>query len=127
MKVSRIAFFAALLFVLQVTAGTVVTMVLGFEDLSSLVVPQYIANTVVSICVFAYMSWAFHTKPYLMALLVGFLAALFGVISSALLIGDLSWWDPSNLVLDIPALLVAVLLGTSLGARFHRRGVANLE
>ena len=126
MKVSRIAFFAALLFVLQVTAGALVTLVLGHEDLSSLVVPQYITTAVVSICVFAYMSWAYPTKPYLMAFLVGFLAALFGVLSSALLIGDSSWWDPATLVLDIPALLVAVLLGVSLGAWYKRRDVANL-
>jgi hypothetical protein len=126
MKASRIALFAVLLFIFQITAGALVTLVLGAEEPSSLVVAQYIANAVVSICVFAYMSWAYPTKPYLMAILVGSLAALFGVLSSALLIGDLSWWEPATLVLDIPALLVAVLLGVSLGAKYKRRGSANV-
>ncbi len=126
MKASRITLFAVLLFIFQVTAGVLVTLMLDAEEPGSLIVAQYIANAVVSICVFVYVPWTYPTKPYLVAALIGSLAALFGVLSSALLIGDLSWWEPATLVLDIPALLIAVLIGVRLGAKYKPRRSLNV-
>lgn len=126
MKVSRIVFFALVLFVLQAATGALVTLKFGVATSSSEVLGGYIAGTVVSIFVFAYMSWVYPIKPYMNAFAVSFLAALFGAFVTTLLVGDMSWWHPTTLVFDIPELLMSVLLGTSLGASLRRRRAANL-
>jgi len=125
MKASRIALFAIVLFILQVAAGALTTLAVGVDDIEVLTVTQFITGVVVSICVFGYMSWAHPTKPYLTALIVGVLATLFGALSSAFLVGDMSWLKPVLLVADILALLVAVMLGVSLGIMLRRRGSTN--
>jgi len=126
LKASTIAFFAVFLFIFQITAGVLVTLALGTEEFIRWLAVQYIADTIVSACVFAYMTWIYSTKPYVMAISVGFLAALLGALSSALLTGNFSWWHPASLVLDIPALLVAVLLGVGLGAKYKHRNSTNV-
>ena len=126
MNTSRIVLFAILLLVLQVAAGALVTLALGVEEIERLMVGEYIVGAVVSICVFAYMAWADPTKPYLSAFSVGVLAALIGAVSSTLIVGDMSRWHPATLILDIPVLLVAVVLGASVGVMLNRRNAADL-
>ncbi len=102
-----------------------VTLIVGAEEFRNLLVMQFIAGVVISICVFTYMSWTRPAKPYFSAFVVGILAILLGVFSSALLIGDLSRWDPVSLIPGVLTLLVAVPLGVSLGAILKRRGTAD--
>ena len=121
----RFVCLLGLLFSVTMSAATAQTgQVLDTCLMDSEILGGYIAGTVVSIGVFAYMSWAYPTRPYLNALAVSFLAALFGVLSMTLLYGDLSWWRPVSLVLDIPELLVSVLLGTIFGTSLRRRCAA---
>ena len=121
MSASRIALFAILLFVLHVAAGALVTVVVGVDQIGRFMFVEYIVGAVVSICVFACMTWANPAKPYLSALLVGILATLIGIISSALLLGDALWWASPILILDFFVLLVSVMLGASIGVMLNRR------
>lgn len=125
MKAPRIAFFAIVLFGLHVAAGALLTLVVGIEDVDVLATSQIIAGFVVSICVFAYMSWTNPAKPYLMAVLVGTLALLLGVISSAILVGNMSLLSPTLLAFDFFLMLVAILVGVSLGITVRRRRSVN--
>lgn len=126
MKPLRIAFFAVLLFLLQVAVGASVTVAVGVEDLDELVTIQFIVGTLVSICVFARMAWSNSTRPYLSAFMVGILATLLGAISLSLVIGDISWWNPTVQVVDIAAMLIAVIVGASLGIKLKRWRSADL-
>ena len=125
MKASRIALFAIVLFGLQVTAGTLLTLLIGVADVDVLAASQIIVGFIVSICVFAYLGWTNPAKPYLMAFLVGILATLFGVISSAILVGNMSLLKPTLLAFDFFLMLVAILVGVSLSVTVRRRRSAN--
>ena len=125
MKASRIAFFAIVLFGLQVAAGTLLTLVVGVEDVDVLAASQIIGGFIVSVCVFGYMSWTYPAKPYLMAFLVGILATLLGVVSSAILVGNMSLLNPTLLAYDFFLMLVAILVGVSLSITVKRRRSAN--
>ena len=122
MNPSRIALFATVLFILHVAAGTITTLAVGADEVGILMVTQFVTGVLVSVCVFAYMSWAHPTKPYLTALIVGFLSILLGVLSSSVLFGNMSWLEPVLLAADVLALLVSVMLGVSLGVMLRRRG-----
>lgn len=126
MKVSRIALFAVVLFCLQVGAGALLTLLVGVEEVDVLAASHIVTGFVVSICVFGYMSWAHPAKPYLTAFIVGILATAFGVISSAILIGNMSMLNPTLLAFDLFLLLVAVLIGVSWGVAVRRRRSENL-
>lgn len=125
MKTSKIAFFAVLLFILQTAAVTACVLATGAEETGRLAVVEYIANAVISICMFAYISCIHPTRPYLTSLIVGALAAILNVLFFVILIGDISWWNPVTLVFDVSFLLATVLLGVALGSMYRRRCVAN--
>jgi hypothetical protein len=125
MKAPRIALFAIVLFGLQVTAAMLVTLLIGVADLDVLAASQIIVGFIVSICVFAYMSWTSPAKPYLMAFLVGILATLLGVVSSVILVGNLSLVNPTLLAFDFFLMLVAILIGVSLSVTVRRRRSAD--
>lgn len=121
MNPSRIAIFAIVLFSLHVAAGALTTLVVGADEIGVLMVTQFVAGVVISVCVFGYMSWAHPTKPYLTALIVGLLSILLGVLSSSILFGNMSWLEPVLFAADALALLVSVVLGVSLGVMLRRR------
>ncbi len=121
MNASRIVFFALVLFVFQVALGAITTLVIGADEIGVLTVTQLISGIAISVCVFAYMSWVNPSRPYLTALIVGVLAMLIGVIATTFVVGNLSWSEPILLVVDILALLVAIVLGVGLGVMLRRR------
>ena len=121
MKASRIAFFAIVLFGLQVAAGALLTLVVGVEDIDVLAASQIIVGFTVAACVFGVMSWMNPARPYLMAFLVGILATLFGVISSAILVGNMSSLNPTLFAYEFLLMLVAILVGVSAGVTMRRR------
>lgn len=123
MTVSRIAVFAVLLLIFQTAIGAVTTLMLDAEEIVSLIVAQYIIGAVVSICVFAYMSWACPAKPFLSASIVGVSAYILGVLAAALVAGHVLW-DPITLLFDAPVMMVTVLVGVVLGSMFRRRVIA---
>lgn len=125
MKSLSIAFFAIVLFGLHVAAGALLTLVVGVENVDVLAASQIITGFVVSICVFGYMSWKHPDWPYLRAFLVGILATLLGVVSSVLLVGNMSLLNPTLLAFDFCLMLVAILVGVSLGVTIGRRRSAN--
>ena len=127
MKVSRIALFAIVLFILHVAAGALTTLAVGADEIAVLMVTQFVTGVVISSCVFGYMSWTHPTKPYLTALIVGVLAMFLSMLSLILLFGNMSWLVPVLLATDILALLVSVVLGVSLGVMLRRRGSTNLQ
>jgi hypothetical protein len=120
MTLPKIALFAILLFLLQVTAGALITLVFGVPITSGQLLAQYSTSIVVSTCVFAYMSWTHPTRPYLFAFIVGISAGLLSVLASAPVIGEM-FWDLSLLLFDIPALLAAIFLSVSLGTKCNQR------
>jgi len=124
MKASRIVFFAVLLFIFKQMAGVILTLMSGLDVSSGKILFYYATTMAISVCVFGYMSFAYPIKPYLTAFLVGLLAMLFGVLGSSLLLGFLHL-NPIFLALDVLAVLVAALLGGSLGAKLRQRGAAN--
>ena len=121
MSASRIVFFAIVLFILQVAGGTITTLTVGADEIGILTVTQLITGIVISVCVFGYISWANPSRPYLTALIVGVLAMLIGAIATTFVVGNMSWSEPILLIVDILALLIAVVLGVSLGVMLRRR------
>lgn len=124
MQVLRIALFAILLFILNVAVGALIVKFRGPPMSGIDFATQYSIGIVVSACVFAYMSWTSSTRPYASALLAGILSAVLGVLGTAIVAGDMSRWNPVTLIFDLPALLVAVLLGVSLGLKYQQRRAA---
>ncbi len=122
MNAMRIVFFAFVLCIFQVASGAIATLAVGAEDIGVLTVTQLTTGVAISVCVFGYMSWANPSRPYLTALIVGVLAMLFGVLATTFVVGNMSWSEPILLVVDILALLVAIVLGVSLGVMLRRRG-----
>ena len=124
MIVSRLAIFAALLFIFQIANGAVTTLVLGAEEIASLIVAQYIVGAVVSICVFSYMSWIHPERPFLNASIVGVSAYILGFLATALIAGRVLW-DPITLLFDVLIMIVTVLVGVGLGHTIRRRVTAS--
>lgn len=121
MNATRIVFFAFVLFIFQVASGAITTLAAGTDEIGILMVSQLIAGVVISVCVFGYISWANTSRPYLTALIVGVLAILFGALGTTFVVGNLSWSEPILLIVDTLAMLVAVVLGVSLGLMLRRR------
>jgi hypothetical protein len=121
MKISRIVLYGALLFLLQTGLGALANVLWGPPMSANDFAIQYLLGFVVAVLVFALMSWTRPKKPYASAVLAGLLANSLGVLSVALILRTMSWWDPVTWVVDIAVFLVAVLLGVSLGLRYGRR------
>ena len=124
MQALRIALFAALLFILNVAVGTLIIVFRGPPMSAPDFAIYYSISIATSMCVFAYMSWSGTTKPYVSAFAAGVLSAGFSGLGTAIVAGSMSWWNPATLVFDVPALLIAVILGVSLGLRYRQRSVA---
>ena len=125
LKISRIVVFALVLFVLQVATGTIMTLLFGVPNSGNEILAGSIAGVVISVCVFAYMSWAYPTKPYMNAFAVSLSVLLFGALAMTLLLGGLSWWQPATFIFDTSELLVSIVLGTSVGSSLRKRHLAN--
>ena len=122
MKILKIGLFALILFLLNVVASALVTVAFGAPNSSGDLATVYVIGFVISVCVFSYMSMTNPIKPYLTAFVVGLLAMFLNVAAAALVAGEV-FWEPINLVLDIPALIVAVLVGVSIGSKLNlKRG-----
>ena len=111
MEFRKIVFFAALLFVLQVTASTIINVILG-DATSIYFLIHYVSGFLIAACVFAYMTWAYPIKPYLSAFTVGVLAHALGMLVTVLILGYW-YWSPGLLLIDVAALFAAIMLGVS--------------
>jgi hypothetical protein len=123
MTVSKIAIFAVLLFILQFANGAVTPLLLGAQEVASIIVALNVISAVISICVFAYMSWIYPAKPILNALIVGVSSYILGVLATALIAGSVLW-DPITLLFDAVVMIVTVLVGAGLGSTIRRRVTA---
>ena len=123
MNISRIILLALVIFLSNVAIGAIVVLIVGSEDLVHLIAVQYAVGIVVTGCVFAYVAKVTPERPYLTALIIGVLAQLLGVAITELVGGQIVW-EPAQLLFDIPALIVALLVGVSAGKRWGRRGSA---
>ena len=115
MKVTRIALYAVLLFLLQIGAAALLTTVIG-PNMATMddILMRYGFATFVAIGLFALMTWACSTRPYASAFLVGLLATALGIFGTSFVLGYV-YWDPASLMFDVPVLLIAVLIGVQLG------------
>jgi hypothetical protein len=120
MTLSKIILFTVLLFLLLVSASTLLTVLLGADVYGGDVFSGIIVKFVISTCIFAYMSTTNPVRPYLNAFVVGALAELLGVFGTSLLLGKLTL-ELASLVFDIPILIVAVVVGVNLGIRTRGR------
>lgn len=116
----KIILFTILLYSLQVIASALVYLILKEGASGGYIIASHFVNIIVSTCVFFYFSWTHPVRPYLTAFIVGILAELLGVFVAAFILGKLIW-EPMTLVIDIPALMIAVIVGVSLGAKYNRQ------
>lgn len=126
MNVSRIAFFTIVLISLQLAAATLLTLLLLYLEITYVLNASIqVSSFVISICVFGYMSWARTARPYLTAFLIGIFNMATGAISVALFAGNMTLFNPTVLAFDLFTLLLAVLIGVSLGIAVRGRRSAN--
>ena len=120
MNFLRIVFFLLVLLLAQVAVGALVVIVVGPENLNTLVLVSYVASFIVATCVFSWMSWTIPGKPYAAAFVIGIGAGLLDAIATSLVVDDVIR-DPVVFLFDVLALCVAVFVGINVGEKLRRK------
>lgn len=125
MSLLNIGKFAFILFIMQVLAGTLISLFWSEPDTNKQFMwlfRQYGLYTLISTIVFIFLGFKSDDKPYISALVVAMIAVGLGVLTSAMLAGE--FLDPFAIMLDIPAILFSIFLGTSIGIRIRNSDFA---